>query len=840
MRVSLNTVKQYIDVDLPPVGELVSRINQQLGGVEDVIDLGARYSGATVVKVVECAKHPNADKLSVCKIDAGRTDLIDVVCGANNVKSGMWAVWLPPESTVPATFDDDRPFVLGSRELRGVISHGMLASARELALGDDHDGIVEIKDNDLQQDMHLQAGVSFAKLFGLDDTVIEIENKMFTHRPDLFGQLGVAREISAILKGASDQSLSDEDTRFINPEWYWRMPEFELVDGGLELEVFNDTPQGSPRFMAVAIKGVTVGASPLWLRCELIRWGSKPINNIVDLTNYIMLLTAQPTHAYDYDKLRGHKLGVRMAHDGEQLTLLNGKRYELTPDDIVIADGDGAVGLAGIMGGGNSEVTDSTTRIVLEVANFNMYTVRKSSMRYGLFTDALTRFNKGQSALQCDRVIGRLLDLMPGDQASQVFDLPARPDELKDVSVHGEVLVDDDFINQRLGTDLSINQISSLLRRVNMAVYPSEPAEDMLRVSAPFWRTDIELPEDLVEEAGRLYGFDKLTRQLPMRSTSPPKSNSLIKAKQTIRSSLSRAGANEVLTYSFINGQVIEKSNQDPDQAFKLSNALSPDLQYYRLSITPSLLDKVHSNIKAGHDEFALFEVGKTHNLHDVNDEGLPYQSDRTALVYASRDNNGGSAYYTAKRMVKYLYEDNYLDQQLTFKKLEDFDFAGYNSLRQMCAPFDDQRSAMICLRNEFVGVVGEYKLSVVKSFKLPIRTSGFELFVSPFTAERSPIYLPLSRFPSSRQDVSLQINNKVSHGDLEHIVKQTVAEKASSLTVLVQTLSIYQAEGSDRKTVTFRILANNPQATLTDSVVSQLVSDIAQACQQALGAKLM
>lgn len=849
MKVSLNTVKQYINVDLPPVDELVSRINQQLGGVEEVIDLGAKYKEAVIVKLVECDKHPDADKLSVCYIDAGdhplassvkdpESNLVQVVCGAPNVHADMWVVWLPPKSTVPATFDDAEPFVLGARELRGVMSNGMLASARELSLGDDHDGIVEITDNDLPQGKTLTPGESFAKIFGLDDTIIDIENKMFTHRPDLFGQLGVAREISAILQGISDKSLVDEDTRFVNPDWYWNQPQFAAGNDELELEVFNDAPSGSPRFMAVAMNGVSVEPSPLWLRCELVRWGSKSINNIVDWTNYIMLLTAQPVHAYDYDKLRGHKLGVRMAHDGEKVSLLNGKQYSLTPDDVVIADGEGAVGLAGIMGGSDSEVSAGTRRIVLEVASFDMYAVRKTSMRYGLFTDALTRFNKGQSPLQNDRIIKRLLELMPGKQASAVFDLPPQADELDQVSVHGEVLVSAGFINQRLGLELSEAQIGSLLRRVNMAVYPSQTSAGMLSVAAPYWRTDIELPEDVVEEVGRLYGFDKLPRELPSRSTKPTAVNPVIAAKQNIRVSLAKTGASEVLTYSFVHQQVIERAGQDPVQAFKLSNALSPDLQYYRLSLTPSLLDKVHPNIKSGHDEFALFEIGKSHNLNHFDDEGLPQQFDRIALTYANRKSSTGSAYYSAKKIVESLYRDCNITDRLIYRQLSEFDTMGHSSLEQMCAPFEAQRSAMIYIGDKFVGVVGEYKLAVARNFKLPQSVSGFELFVSPFVGEHNPAYQPLSRYPSSHQDISLQVDDKVSYDAVLDAVDDALASNTADLRTSIDPLAIYQADDSESKTVTLRLTVNDPQATLTDTIVSQLMDQIADSASKSLGAK--
>ena len=535
MKVSLNIIKQLINFELPPVDELVARVNQQLGGVDEVIDLNAKYGGARIVRVVECAKHPNADRLSVTKIDDGRAvadvprdenGLVQVVCGAPNVHADMWAIWLPPKSTVPASFDDSEPFVLDARPLRGVLSQGMLAAADELDIGTDHEGIVEIHERDVPVGVELTAGARFAEMFGLDDYVLDIENKMFTHRPDCFGQLGVAREIAGIFH-----------QQFTSPDWYKSVQQFTSAEG-LDLTVTNDAPELVPRFMAVAIRDVTVQPSPLWLQCQLVAMGGKPINNIVDATNYMMFMTAQPTHAYDYDKLRGHKLGARLARDGEKVSLLNGKQYELTNDDIVIADGEGVVGLAGIMGGTDTEVSDGTKNIVLECANFDMYALRRTAMRHGIFTDALTRFNKGQSPLQNAAVLKQLMSMVGGVQASEVFDLKQFSDELDDYFdgkyTPANIDIDSKFINERLGLDLSDDDICNLLNNVEIKSHGPEEELDYICIQSLFWRTDLELPEDIVEEVGRLYGFDKLPRQLPMRSIKPATRNPRRWLKQAI------------------------------------------------------------------------------------------------------------------------------------------------------------------------------------------------------------------------------------------------------------------------------------------------------------------
>lgn len=852
MKVSVNTIKQFIDFELPPVDELVARINAQLGKVEEIIDLGTKYKDAVIVRVVECEKHPNADKLSVCKIDVGDSPLksrvkslesdgyVQVVCGAPNVHANMWAVWLPPESIVPSTFDDAEPFTLGARELRGIMSNGMLAAGDELAINSDHDGIIEITEKDLPEGKTLEAGASFAEMFGLDDTIIDIENKMFTHRPDLFGQLGVAREISAILKGLRTEDEDEGDTRYVNPEWYWQMPQFKNASG-LELDVFNDVPEKVPRFMAITMKNVKVEPSPLWLQTTLVRWGGKPINTIVDLTNYVMLLTAQPTHAYDYDKLRGRKLGARMARSGEKAELLNGKTYEFDDTDIVIADGEGPVGLAGIMGGNNSEVSDETTNIVLECANFDMYAVRRSSMKHGLFTDALTRFNKGQSPLQNGRVISKLIQLIcelaGGEQASTIYDLPDKSGQLDEVSLCNELPVSTEFINARLGLRLTTIEVGNLLRRANFASYPTEDDENTLLITAPFWRTDIEQPEDIVEEVGRLYGFDKLPRELPMRSTKPVTKNGKQIVKQKIRDSLAKAGANEVLTYSFVHEKTMQKAEQDVDQAFGLSNALSPDLQYYRLSVLPSLLDKVHMNIKAGHDEFVLFEIGKGHNkkYHANDDDGLPSEMEFVDAVYASKKPQDGAAYYYMRTLVTQLAKD--LGFTLKLKPItEALDFP-------VTAPFDQTRSALVETRDgTFIGMVGELQQSVIKNFKLPHYTAAMTLDLEglqkAYETPRSG-YSPLSKFPSVTQDISLKVATDKKYEDV-FWVAWNAASSDEDVDIRITPRDVYQAEGDDQKTITLRVQVTSHTQTLTDKDVAKILQKIGDTATEKLGATVV
>lgn len=845
MKVSLNQIQQYIDFELPEIDELVDRVNQQLGGVEEVIDLADKYRSPLIVKVVECSKHPDADRLSITKIDdGGQADhvdrdangLVQVVCGAPNVQAGQYAIWLPPTSTVPSTYSDDDPFVLAPKELRGVISNGMLAAADELDLGQDHTGIITLSADDFidpVDDLDSLIGASFASLFGLDDTVIDIENKMFTHRPDLFGQIGVAREISAILKPlpVDDQMTGQAE---LQPAWYF--PGQTLGDAsGLELTVFNDATDSVKRFMAVAVDNIEVKQSPLWLKAALVAMGAKPVNSIVDATNYVMLQTGQPTHAYDYDKLAGHTVGSRFARPGETVELLNGKTYQLDESDIVIADAQGPIGLGGVMGGLDSQVTEQTKSIVLEVASFDMYQSRRTSMRHGLFTDAVTRFSKGQSPIQNSRVLSKLIDMVGGQQASPVADHGSGDWDGAD-SVHPPIEVSAQFISARLGQDFSPYLISNMLRLVNFASWIVEGTTDTLHITAPFWRTDIELPEDIVEEIGRLYGFDKLPRSLPVRSIKPAATEPLVALKRQLRQRLVRAGANEVLNYSFVNAKLLEDVGQQPAAAFSINNALSPDLQHYRLSLTPSLLDRVHGNIKAGQAEFVLFEIGKTHNKADIGNDGLPAEGNFLAGVVAANQAKPelGAAFYSAKRYLEHLLPG----QQLSFSKLSD---AELDTAPAYLAPYQPDRSAIVWAGDSMIGVIGEFQPRVARALKLPDFVAGFEIDLDSLLAAGGVVvgdYQPLSRYPSSERDISFRVSLDTSYGQLLAAVEASLA--GSSYDSLVSPLGIYQAEASLTKNITIRIKLTSHEQTLTSEQVNQVADHVVASVKQSIDAEVV
>lgn len=821
MKVSLNWVKQYLDFELPATDELVKVIGEQLGAVEEIIDYGKKFEGVIAARIVSADKHPDADRLRVCKIDDGgkaeglerdENGYVQVVCGAPNAREGIMVAWLPPGATVPDSYDTE-PFVLEARKLRGVVSNGMLASKRELALGDDHNGILEIDAEDAKP------GQSFATVYGLDDTIIEIENKMFTHRPDCFGQLGVAREIAGIL-----------GRPFTSPDWYRPLSKALIGSNGLPLTLDNQLSASAPRFMAVALKDVELGPSPVWMQTYLQRVGVKSINNVVDITNYVMLVTGQPTHAYDYDKVaaltkaEGAALVVRYPHQGETVSLLNGKTIEPREEAIMIATDRQLIGVGGVMGGADTEVDENTKNIILEVATFDMYSIRRTAMAHGLFTDAVTRNNKGQSPRQVGTVAAWTLKLL-GELtnaviASEVFD-ERHPSSEEEHSVRASV----PFITERLGLDLGRDQIARLLTNVEFKV---KAREDEFEVAQPFWRTDIELPEDIVEEVGRLHGYDKIPEELPARPIEPVAHNAVLSQKQWVREQLAASGANEVLTYSFVHGDMLEKAEQDKSHAYSLSNALSPDLQYYRLSLTPSLLDKVHMNIKAGHGSFALFEIGKIHEQGYEQDDGLPAEQDVISLVFAADDKTAkrrfeGAPYYQARAFAERLLGD----QGVAFAPLASIEM---EQVPAQLAPFAPERSAVLLSGEEIIGVVGEYKASVRRAFKLPAYSAGFELALGLVGEERVSSYVPLPRFPKVEQDITFRIGAELPYSALLARVQEALEQNGLPQTrTTLELRDIYQPQDSAARNVTFRVSSANYQRTLTDKQVAGLLDALAE-----------
>lgn len=831
MIISVNWLKKYTDIDVS-IDELATLIGSRLVEIEEVIDLGAKYKDVVVAKVVECEKLEGSDHLNVTKIDDGgmvdsverdEDGLVQVVCGAPNVRAGMLIAWLPPGSTVPETANDKEPFVLGARKLRGAMSNGMIASARELALFDEHDGILEV-------DKDCAPGSKFAEVYELNDHLLDIENKSLTHRPDTFGIIGFAREVAAI-----------QGKAFQTPELLRTTTSlFDILQSTVEAPTVTiDDSELSDRYQAIILSGADGAAqSPLQIQTYLARVGIRPISAVVDVTNYLMMLTGQPLHAFDYDKVlavsdnHAH-IHVRAGRDDEQLELLDGRAITLTAGDIVIAAGETAIGLAGAMGGANTEIDSSTKTIILESATFNLYNLRATQMRHGIFSEAITRFTKGQPAELTAPVLAWAVELLsqhagakPVTQVAEAYpgQQSAEP-----------IILSIERINRILGSKFSVADAVDILQNVEFIVAIDD--EQNLAVTAPFWRSDIHIPEDVIEEIGRLSGFDSIEPTLPQRDFTAVRPSDFDSFRALIRKNLVRSGANEVLTYSFVHGDILQKAGQQPSDSYRITNSISPDLQYYRQSITPSLLGLIHPNIKNGYDQFALFELNKTHNKTDgLNDEDVPVEANTIALTVARKKaGDNGAPYYMARRLLDALTSSLAIEVSIRPFSSE--------SSNASAAPFEWRRSAQVidASSQSVIGIIGEYKTSVVRNFKLPAYCAGFELLTDELFAsaqKATSSYMPLSRYPGTERDICFQVNSDVAYADVIDATKMALRD-VDMMTSVVP-LDIYQADTVTTKNITLRIGMTASDRTLTGEDAAEVITLVVNAVTAKINAHVI
>lgn len=824
MIISLQWLKKYVETSLT-VDELVSRIGERLVEVEGVEYIGDAYADVVVAEVKTCQPLEGSDHLSVVTIDdAGAVadverneyGYVQVVCGAPNVREGIKVAWLPPRAVVPSTRHDAEPFVLSAKPLRGVVSNGMLASAKELDLFDEHEGILEL-------DADAVVGESFAKAYELDDYLIEIENKSLTHRPDTFGVIGFAREVAGIL-----------GVPFVTPSWLADI-DATLPEGGASLSVAILGESISERFQAIVLEGMNESSrSPLWMQLYLARSGVRPISAAVDISNYLMLLTGQPTHMYDYDKLLAlagdvAEIRVRLANEDETLTLLDGKTITLDPSDIVISAGAQPVGLAGVMGGQSTVVDGSTTRVLLEVATFDLYHIRSTYMRHGIFSEAVTRFTKGIPAplgrpvlLEAVRMLQDMTDAKPVGGIIDVY--PGRQEPIV-------VEVAQDHCNQVLGTYYSAEDIVSLLENVGFSVATNH---GIFTVTVPYWREDIHIPEDVIEEVGRLAGYDSITATLPLREVRAVRPSAFDIQKTRVRSAMIRLGAHEVLTYSFIHGDTLKKWGQNPQDSYRITNSISPDLQYYRQSLLPSLLGLVHLNVKAKQHPFTIFEINKVHTKKDgLTQENVPAESYRMAAVVAASGDNG-STYYRAKAQLEAIARQ--LGVILEFRSL-----ASSEVPADISAGFEPQRSAGVYTNDgQLVGVVGEFTYRTRQQFKLDESVAGFEIYLQTFTAYAKEVlpYRALSRYPSVERDVCFQVPFDTRYADLQQVIDTRVS--SVPISVSYQPLDIYAPDTKDYKNITFRFTWVSYEETLTGDKVSEYMNNMTELVANAVQGKVV
>lgn len=833
MKISLNSIKKYVQIPAELSTEaLIDLIGSRLVEIEDVINLAPKYQGVYVVKVVSAEKIPDTH-LSLCQIDAGahtkefsEGETVQVVCGAPNVHAGMLAVWITPGAIVPSTYGNEN-FRLGKRKLQGYESNGMLAGADELDFDNEHKSIAEIDPK------IAQPGDSLADVFDLNDIILDVENKSLTHRPDCFGLIGFAREVAGVL-----------GLPFPEIEW----PALKLVDD-LAMKVRIMDPAVCPRY-SCAVFDLPANQPEKYLTetaVFLAKSGMRSIDPMVDLTNVMMLETGQPLHAFDYDKLvavgqqgnsaKTSEIIVRLAQPGETIQLLDGKTIECIPEDILITSNNIPVALAGAMGGKNTEVDASTKRVVLESATFSLYNLRKTQMAHGIFSEAITRFTKGQPAAMTFPVLSETVVRLGVTPLAVVDEYPNHPrqspqegETSKDSNRHrsnnGVILITASEINQLLGTTYSQKTIIKTLENVNFAV---EQDGDTLKVIPPAWRTDIHIKEDVIEEVGRLLGYDNIPLALPEKPFSGTEITPILKLKSELRSILSdRLAMNEVLTYSFVSKALLEKSGQDPADHYEIVNSISPELQHFRSQIVPSLLDKIRENIKSGHRDFSLYELNQVSaKSTGLGDEETPILNNHLGIVCL------GDFYKLKAYLLAMLRRG--LKLELEYSQM----VAGSKSAERY--PYlEPAHSAIILLNNEPIGAFGEVKAAVLRRFKLETTVSACELDLDQLIdlPRQTDVALKLSKFPFVERDLTLQVSADAGFGRFHTLLDQVLAsENLISETLPV---SIYQpAPDSPTKNLSFHLKFSSPDKTLDQADIANIMDKITVAAAN-LGAKII
>ena len=800
MKISLNAIKKYVDIKIP-TDELLKLIGSRLVEIEGTESLKEKYEGIKIVKVVSCEKIPETH-LSLCQIFDGEKE-VQVVCGAPNVHSGMLAVWIMPGAIVPETFGNEN-FRLSVKKLRGFESNGMLSAADELGFaGADHDGIIEIDPKDAKP------GDNFADVFDLDDIILDIENKSLTHRPDCFGLIGFAREVAGIL----GEKFNEPDFLYHEeafPEGFLIEKNGNLVAKDSKITISIESEKICPRYTCAVldIKEDYLEKGKYFTKDDvfLYKAGMRPVSPIVDITNILMLETGQPLHAFDYDKFiavggaDNPKIGVRLADDGEKLQLIDDKTIELNSTDILIASNNIPVALAGAMGGKNTEVDVSTRRILLESATFSLYNLRKTQMAHGIFSEAITRFTKGQPASNTFNVL-----------AEAVKNLEANPVDFADCWTANPqanvVKITTKEINSLLGTSYTTPQIIKCLENVSFDV---EGDGEAMIITAPTFRTDIHIKEDIIEEVGRLLGYDNIPLSLPKKQFRMPEIDPVLSLKTTLRNILSdKIGANEVLTYSFVSEDLQTKVNENSEDSYKIVNSISPELQCFRQSLIPSLIDKLYENIKAGFSDFSIYELNQvTKKSYGLTNENVPRMENHLALVTFGD-------YYSVKKA---------LGEIFAFLNIELPEIAENTENSY----FEPLHSATFIYNGEKIAAFGEIKSKVLKKFKLTDKISAFEIDLNKLLALPKNLSksFNLSKFPSVSRDLTLKTKNDVKFLDLENAINSVLSTE--NLIYKISPVSIYRPEDEkDTKNISFRLVFSNPKKTLDSAEISDIIEKV-------------
>jgi len=787
MKVSINWLKDYLNITVTPQ-ELSRRLTMAGHEVAEINDSGAGWDNVFVGQIIEINPHPNADRLRLATVDYGQGPQT-VVCGAPNISVNQKIVFANVGAELTDGHSGER-MKLKPAKIRGVESKGMVCSEMELGISKSHEGILELPED-------APVGKPLAEYMG--DIVLDIE--VTPNRPDCLSVIGVAWEAGAL----TGQKVTVKEPQYAETG----SPVAEAISVEIKAEVI------CPRYCAGLVRNVTIKPSPKWMQDRLIASGLRPINNIVDISNFVMLEYGQPLHTFDYDKIQSKKIVVRRAAQGEIIESLDGVERKMTEQMLVIADADRAVAIAGVMGGANSEITDETKNILVEAANFNQFSIHNTSAALNLFSESKYRFERGISpgitvpALK--RALQLIAELGDGEVAKGIVDVyPGKKPE-KQIKLSQKKLV------SLLGMDISVEKTTEVLNSMSFKVSKSDE-ESVLIVTPPYWRSDINIPEDLIEEVARIIGYDQVPMTLLAEAVPPVDDNPLFSLKSKIRQGMAGNGFTEVMHFSLTSMEMLKKASSSKPEIIpapvRVANPMTSDMEYMRTHFRSDIMESYVANRRHEEGGIRIFEVGR---VYIRREKGQPDERETLCGVMGGRrlamswqDSQSMIDFYDAKGVVESLVMG--LGLEPTFEKGTD---DGLHPNKQ----------ANIIINKKKIGVFGEVHPVVQAAFEIdePIYLIEIDLKSLAEDSDGIKMYKPIPRFPLTVRDMALIIDAGVSHQSISQVIQ------SFPLVETVEIFDVYQGEQvpAGKKSLAYRIGYRSQKNTLTDQEVNAVQEKI-------------
>lgn len=806
MLVSYRWLQEYIDLTNFTPQEIAERLTR--GGVEvDIIHkLNKGISGVVIGHVVDCKQHPNADKLNVCQVDIGEEEHVQIVCGARNVASGQKVAVAKVGAVLPDNFK------IKKAKLRGEVSQGMICSLQELGIEGklvqkEYSEGIFVFPNDVT------VGEDALSELNLYDEVLELD--LTPNRADCLSMIGVAYEVAALL---------DRDVTFASPQY---TPSAEKTADYISVQV--EAIEDNPYYGAKMIKGVKIGPSPLWLQNRLVAAGIRPISNVVDVTNFVLLEYGQPLHAFDYERLGSKEILVRRANEKEQIVTLDDEQRILSRDHLVITNGTEPVAVAGVMGGAFSEVQSDTTTILLEAAYFKNTTVRKGSKDLGVRSEASVRYEKGVDPLRVVKAAERACELIVQVAGGEVLDGIVEVNYLQIQEKEIDISVDQ--INERLGTSITAEDVAMILERLRFSYTRNDK---QFSVKAPTRRQDITIQEDVMEEVARIYGYDHIPTTLPKGVTTPGTLSDYQKKRRVVRRFLESCGLNQTITYSLTSPSKAKGLDGEMSEvtSVQLAMPMSEDRSTMRTTLLPHLLDVIIYNKNRKVDDVFLYEVGSIFLSDETVVTKQPVEQEMVAGAFTGLWNNHSWQgekkavdFFVVKGVVEGLCKELGLSSFVSFSKGEQ-------------AGLHPGRTAFVYLNDKQIGVIGQLHPQLQKSLDLS-PTYVFQLHVEQLLSfeTKDLRYTTIPRYPSMTRDIALVVDESLEADKVRKVIEKT----GTSLLNKVHLFDLYQGEHLEKgkKSLAFSLTYLDPERTLTEEEVTNVHKKVLNALEEELGATL-